>query len=410
MRKITTATVLLVVLLMGCSSEDASAIAVLGADPTSTPSATYTPEPTSTEVPTATATPLPEPKATTLPTTTATELSSIPITADIDIQCSVEQLDAKMFIASSLPAGAVDAVQEWVCISAQVFFDRPNVNWEMAGPVYIVMVDRNDLTSTMKAEDHFCSYIVENYDSGGIREHSCNPNQNPADRGCDFGRCIVIDDRGNVVGSSISSSRQEDGFFLFINSSHDWPQHHHGYKTTTLHEMFHVFQISNISDKGYSFDEVNVFLGQRSGDDPKVDVPWWQEGTATYLADLHYSRQTGDPDWLIGEATAKLWTDYEDSGRGTTIERYFESGKELYNLGYADSERMMAYSIGSWFVAYLINQVGEGKIYDFYSELEKHGFEKSFEIHFGKTYKEHIKDFDMFLSKSRTEILSILPK
>ena len=140
MRKITTATVLLVVLLMGCSSEDASAIAVLGADPTSTPSATYTPEPTSTEVPTATATPLPEPKATTLPTTTATELSSIPVTADIDIQCSVEQLDAKMFIASSLPAGAVDAVQEWVCISAQVFFDRPNVNWEMAGPVYIVMV------------------------------------------------------------------------------------------------------------------------------------------------------------------------------------------------------------------------------------------------------------------------------
>ena len=325
-----------------------------------------------------------------------------------DVQCDIKQLDATMFVASSLPAGAVDAVQEWVCISARIFFDRPKLNWEMAGPIYVVMVDRNNLNSTLEVEEHFCSYLLKNHDYGGIRDGLCNPSEDPSDRGCDFGRCIVVSEEGEVHGSSISSSRHEDGFYLFISGSHDWPQHHHGYKTTTLHEMFHVFQISSISDRGYSHVDVSALLGLRSGDDQKIDVPWWQEGTATYLADLHYSLQTNDPDWLIGEGTNNLWTDYDDSGKGTIIDRYLESGTKLYNIGF-DSDRRIAYSVGSWFVAYLINQVGEDKIYDFYAELEEHGFEKSFEIHFGKTYREHVDDFDIFLSKSRSEILSILP-
>ena len=371
--------------------------------PTATPTTVPTAAPTTVTTPIPTATAKPTSAMVSNPTPTRRELG-----IEVDINCNIDQLQAKMFVASSLPSGAVDAVQEWVCISAQVFFDRPNVNWEMAGPIYVVMVDRNDLNSTLEVEKHFCSYIVENHDKGGIRNHACNPKVIPADRGCEFGRCLVVDEQGNVHGSSISSSRQEDGFYLFISSSHDWPQHHHGYKTTTLHEMFHIFQISNISDNGYSYEEVNKFLGIRSGDNQEIDVPWWMEGTATYLADLHYSLQTNDPDWLIGEATRNLWTDYDDSGRGTIINRYLESGKKLYNIGY-DSDRRIAYSVGFWFVAYIINQVGEDKIYDFYAELEKHGFEKSFEIHFGKTYREYIDDFDIFLSKSRSEILSILP-
>ena len=371
--------------------------------PTAAPTTVPTATPTTATTPIPTATAKPTSAMVSNPTPTRRELG-----IEVDINCNIDQLQAKMFVASSLPSGAVDAVQEWVCISAQVFFDRPNVNWEMAGPIYVVMVDRNDLNSTLEVEKHFCSYIVENHDKGGIRNHACNPKVIPADRGCEFGKCLVVDEQGNVHGSSISSSRQEDGFYLFISSSHDWPQHHHGYKTTTLHEMFHIFQISNISDNGYSYEEVNKFLGIRSGDNQEIDVPWWMEGTATYLADLHYSLQTNDPDWLIGEATRNLWTDYDDSGRGTIINRYLESGKKLYNIGY-DSDRRIAYSVGFWFVAYIINQVGEDKIYDFYAELEKHGFEKSFEIHFGKTYREYIDDFDIFLSKSRSEILSILP-
>ena len=63
-----------------------------------------------------------------------------------------------------------------------------------------------------------------------------------------------------------------------------------------------------------------------------------------------------------------------------------------------------------WFVAYLVHQVGEDKIYEFYDGLEKQGFEKAFEIYFGKTYKQYVDDFDLFLAKSKTEIKSIIPK
>ena len=62
--------VMLLMLVVACSSKDANTTAVQVAEPTSTPYATYTPEPTSTEVPTATATPLPEPTSTVAPTST----------------------------------------------------------------------------------------------------------------------------------------------------------------------------------------------------------------------------------------------------------------------------------------------------------------------------------------------------
>ena len=63
-----------------------------------------------------------------------------------------------------------------------------------------------------------------------------------------------------------------------------------------------------------------------------------------------------------------------------------------------------------WFVAYLVNQVGEDKLYEFYYGLEKNGFDKAFEIYFGKTFKQYVDDFDVFLTKPISEIKSIVPK
>ena len=157
-------------------------------------------------------------------------------------------------------------------------------------------------------------------------------------------------------------------------------------------------------------NEFKSLLGKRSGDNKEIDVPWWNEGTAVYLADLNYSRQPGEiNDWLIREGTQNLWSDY-GTGRGDLIDQYQESGRKLYNFEYGGSDHQVAYRVGFWFLAYLINQVGEDKIYDFYDGIEENGFEKSFEIHFGKSYKEHVDDFDIFLTKPKPEILSILPQ
>ena len=85
-----------------------------------------------------------------------------------------------------------------------------------------------------------------------------------------------------------------------------------------------------------------------------------------------------------------------------------DSGRKLYNFQYGGSDHQVAYRVGSWFVAYLLNQVAEEKIYEFYEGLSENGFEKSFEIHFGKSYKDHVDDFDIFLTNDKLDILSIL--
>ena len=102
-----------------------------------------------------------------------------------------------------------------------------------------------------------------------------------------------------------------------------------------------------------------------------------------------------------------LWSDF-GSGRGNIIDQYQESGKKLYNLGYSGWEKTVAYRVGFWFVVYLIDQVGEEKLKEFCYGLEENGFEKAFEIYFDKSYIEYVDDFDIFLTKSESEILSII--
>jgi hypothetical protein len=101
--------VVLVMLVVACSSEESSTTAVQVADPTSTPYATYTPEPTSTEVPTATATPLPEPTSTPEPTATAT---IVPTPTSTPTVTPTPTLDASMFEMSfqEMPKEIVDGI------------------------------------------------------------------------------------------------------------------------------------------------------------------------------------------------------------------------------------------------------------------------------------------------------------
>ena len=181
-----------------------------------------------------------------------------------------------------------------------------------------------------------------------------------------------------------------------------------GYRATIIHEMFHIFQHSNISGT-YSRDEFEKLLGDRTGEDKNKKTQWWGEGTATYIAHLEYSRHPeANKDHLSKELENALWSD-KGTGQGNVIDQYFNGGKKLYNYT-TDDGWLIPYQVGMWFVAYLVHQVGEDKIYEFYNGLEKNGFDKAFEIYFGKTYKQYVDDFDVFLTKPKSEIKSIIPK
>ena len=305
-------------------------------------------------------------------------------------------------------------VKKWVAVSETVFFaNKPQTNWKDAGPIYIAVLDEDNVDSAIELEKVYCAHLKEHHNSGrvnGYNRGKCNPNNyNPKMHGCDYGLCLFTTQDGKVTGNSIGSTRPRDGFYLHKSRTHgknEWDLI--GYRATIIHEMFHIFQHSNISGT-YSRDEFEKLLGDRTGEDKNKKTQWWGEGTATYIAHLEYSRHPeANKNHLSQELENALWTD-KGTGQGNVIDQYFNGGKKLYNYT-TDDGWVIPYQVGMWFVAYLVHQVGEDKIYEFYDGLEKQGFEKAFEIYFGKTYKQYVDDFDLFLAKSKTEIKSIIPK
>ena len=323
------------------------------------------------------------------------------------------KLDITYFIAENLAQDKIDMVKKWVAVSETVFFkNKPQTNWENAGPIYIAVLDEDNVDSAIELEKVYCAHLKEHHNSGrvnGYNNGKCNPNNyNPKMHGCDYGLCLFTTQDGKVTGNSIGSTRPRDGFYLHKSVTHgknEWDLI--GYRATIMHEMFHIFQHSNISGT-YSRDEFAKLLGDRTGEDKNKKTQWWGEGTATYISHLEYSRHPeASSNHLSKELENALWTD-KGSGKGKVIDQYFNGGKKLYNYT-TDDGWLIPYQVGMWFVAYLVHQVGEDKIYEFYNGLEKNGFDKAFEIYFGKTYKQYVDDFDVFLTKPKSEIKSIIP-
>ena len=70
----------------------------------------------------------------------------------------------------------------------------------------------------------------------------------------------------------------------------------------------------------------------------------------------------------------------------------------------------MAYALGSWFIAYLISEVGEETyLVNFYDDLDSRGLEGAFLTNFGKSSSEFLDDFHAFLDLSLDEQLAIIP-
>ena len=136
------------------------------------------------------------------------------------------------------------------------------------------------------------------------------------------------------------------------------------------------------------------------------------EGTATYLSHYFHNQQpNARRDHLYGEMHRYLTTDYNDSGLGTLLDQYKDSGRKLYDFRYGGDDHIVAYGIGAWFIAYLVDQEGVEKIFELYANLEElGGFENSVAAIYGKTHIEYLDDFDVFLDKPQSEIMSLIPR
>ena len=90
--------------------------------------------------------------------------------------------------------------------------------------------------------------------------------------------------------------------------------------------------------------------------------------------------------------------------------QFLNNGIKLYNYTWA-IDQQLAYEMGSWFTAYLVNFHGEEKILDFWINTQTGIlFEDNFLKFFGKDYRTYVDEFEDFIrNSSESEIMSILP-
>ena len=144
-----------------------------------------------------------------------------------------------------------------------------------------------------------------------------------------------------------------------------------------------------------------------TGLDPNVEVPWWIEGNAVYFGYYKYAKETNNREYFINTMKDSILADW----KGNLLEKYLISGKKINEFTWNGEEKKMGYELGAWFVAYLIEQVGEDAVYRFWENLESQGkFEIAFEKYFGKKYEVYIDDFNSFLNEPKDEIITLLDR
>ena len=178
------------------------------------------------------------------------------------------------------------------------------------------------------------------------------------------------------------------GFIITMASKNPNPSEE-DYKQVLLHEYFHVYQ------------HAHVFSKIRSERDSRNQInPWWMEGGAEYMSQLLYSQQPGvGSEYLKERMTWKMDSKFR-----------LTSDEKINTIPYGD-RGSIAYDLGAWFIAYLIDKTTlETYKTDFFKDLNDLGFEGSFTKHFGNSSTVLLADFhDNFLNQPLSDQLKIIP-
>ncbi len=330
-------------------------------------------------------------------------------TTDKVIDTSTDQTDSGdnsqtdspvVFAASDVEQSAIDRTLEWFSVAENEWFTEDSFGWDLYHPVYIVLVGE-DMQATIDLEQRYCEHLNE-HNADTVEYSNCNPNH--TDPSCQDGICLFTEYVING-GAAIASFRQMQGYHLMIMSAKNPSPQEEDYKRVVLHESFHIYQLSQHTETDY--DKVNEIQGRRSGDHNE-DVPWWMEGVAEYMAVMLYAKQNGvSAGYAKQEFGYKLG--YYDENSGTpVIDEYFALQTKLYNIKYGE-DAWYAYSLGAWFVAYLVNDQGEEKLFDFYQDLNTRTFDDNFSTHFGKDYRQFVSGFETFLQQDPDQLMAIIP-
>ena len=288
----------------------------------------------------------------------------------------------RAFAATDLSQGAIDTTLRHANDAYELWMGSPYYGKNQAKAIYI-MITGEDLEAGAIANREYCDHLI---DTGFA----------VADW-CDLEMYIPYVTNG---GAGISSMAPVEGFHLMIIAAKDGVIAD-GYKQMVYHEMFHIYQHSNVFTDSY--DEVDSKMGRMSGDNPGELVAWWMEGHADFLSAL-YSR---DADGFKDEMRCAL----ECTGPFSVSrkEKFFDEGLKLRNISWEQGDLVdLGYRMGSWFAAYLTSVHGEEALYEFWETVDEMGFEDTFLRQFGVDYRTYLDEFEVWLRNPNEELYVIL--
>jgi len=277
----------------------------------------------------------------------------------------------EIYATSDVPQSQIDLVMDGYTTASEA--------WGNFGPLEFWIVG-SEKEAAYDLDKQYCEVRVEKDSSLGSDDegHCLNRSHNLTS---------YVDDGGAGLNTRRSNYEDYSVFIVTFASKYPSPDET-GYTVVSYHEYFHVYQQAHIFTK--DGDDRDELMGGN---------PYWAEGGAEYMAQLLYSRQEGvDSNYLKDRMSWKMETK-ED----------LEDGESIADISYG-SRGHIAYDLGCWFTAYIINQTSEeAYLNGFYDDLNELGWEGSFVENFGVSSEQMLSDFDDFLDLSIEEQLEILP-
>jgi len=277
----------------------------------------------------------------------------------------------EVYFTSDIPQSQIDTLMSAYNTSSGV--------WGNYGPLEFWIVG-TDWDAAYELDKQYCSLRTEKDAS-----ISSGDEQYCLERGHNM--TSYVEDGGAGLNTRRSNYEDYSVFVVTFASKYPYPDET-DYTVVAYHEYFHVYQQAHIFTKDH--DERDELMGGN---------PYWAEGGAEYLAQLLYSRQDGvDSNYLKDRMTWKM-----------EAKNDLQNNESIVDIPYGPRGHI-AYDLGSWYVAYIINQTSEDAYLNgFYDDLNELGWEGSFVENFGMSSEQMLSDFEDFLALPIEEQLEIIP-
>ena len=340
-------------------------------------------------------------------TTTTSTTTTIPNGAYLDYR------DVKYFKVANVGQEHVDKVKGFLEYAESVLFADERTKFQNLYPIHVVQLDEGNYQSAVDLEIVYCDYLAQNFsqNANGYGDADCSPERIEND-GCSDNYCLFASN-GQVDGASIIGSplgKDNDCCYLFLSATHS-SLDDGAYGHITMHEMVHIFQMSNWVDLATSQTvEENIAGRIIDGSSERYNHnnlrPFWSEGVAVYFGYLYWSRAINNNNEFKDYMVRDLLSTWAWGGDQSSKDKYLNDGVKLYDITFGGGDFGLAYDIGAWFVAYLVHNHGEDQIWEYYYNAQSGiYFEQNFLQTFGKDYRVYVDEFEDFLRNSDTDAL-----